>query len=71
MADVITHFVSLFDGVCDQTKEIITLTGTVSIQDDIKWSFYSSGQYMLVKFFNDDPFGTISSSGFSAKIHYG
>ena len=71
LAEIITHFVSLFDGVCDQTKELATLTGTVSMKDDFKWIFYSSGRYMLVKFLSSDLFGQMSSSGFFAKIHYG
>ena len=71
MAAAETHFVSLFDGVCDQTKELITLTGRVSMQDEFKWIFYSSGRYMHVKFFSNDLYGEMSSSGFYAKIHYG
>ena len=71
MAAAETHFVSLFDGVCDQTKELITLTGRVSMQDEFKWIFYSSGRYMQVNLNTNDLYGQKSSSGFFAKIHYG
>ena len=61
-----SEFVSLFDGVCDQTKELQTLTASMS--DDVKWTISSSGRYMFVRF----GVGTWgSSTGFSAKIHYG
>ena len=60
------HFVTLFDGVCDQTKELQTLTESMS--DDVKWILSSSGRYMFVRF----AVGTwYSSTGFLAKIHYG
>ena len=60
------HFVTLFDGICDQTKELQTLYGSMS--NDVKWIISSSGRYMFVRF----AVGTLSSStGFLAKIHYG
>ena len=58
-------FLTLFDGVCDQTKELQTLSGYMS--NDVKWIFSSSGGYMFVRFAVD----TFSSTGFLAKIHYG
>ena len=59
------YFVSLFDGICDQTKEIQTLYG--SMANDVKWIITSSGRYMFVRF----AVGYSSSTGFLAKIHYG
>ena len=57
---------TLFDGVCDQTKELQTLSGSMS--NDVKWIISSSGRYMFVRF----AVGTdYSSTGFLAKIHYG
>ena len=62
------HFVILFDGVCDQSKELETLSG--SMPNDAKWIISSSGQYMFVRFAIGS---TISSTGFgfSANLHYG
>ena len=60
--------VRLFDGVCDQTKELQKLSG--SMANDVKWIIYSSGQYMLVRF-NVGFDSTFDSTGFLAKIHYG
>ena len=62
-----THeFLALFDGVCDQTKELQTLYG--SMTNDVKWIVSSSRRYMFVRF-------TVKifyhSTGFLAKIHYG
>ena len=59
-------FLTLFDGVCDQTKEL-QLT---------KWVISSSGGYMFVRFavrlpISGPPIQMFSSIGFSAKIHYG
>ena len=58
--------VTLFDGVCDQTKELQTLR--TSMSNDVKWIISSSGRYMFVRF-AVGIFG--SSTGFLAKIHYG
>ena len=57
---------TLFDGVCDQTKELQTLYGSMS--NDVKWIITSSGRYMFVRFTIDQSY---SSTGFLAKIHYG
>ena len=58
--------VTLFDGVCDQTKELQALSNSMS--NDVKWIISSSGRYMFVRF-AVDKFET--SKGFLAKIHYG
>ena len=64
--DYSASFVTLFDGVCDQTKELQTLTGSMS--NNVKWIISSSGRYMFVRFY----VGNVgSSTGFLAKIHYG
>ena len=60
-------FLTLFDGVCDQTKELQTLIGSMS--NDVKWIISSSGRYMFVRF-------AVSVSvqfpvQFLTKIHYG
>ena len=64
----------MFDGVCDQTKELQTLSGSMS--NYIKWIISSSGGYMFVRFAVRLPIPgpsiqMFSSIGFSAKIHYG
>ena len=61
-ADIVT----LFDGVCDQTKKLQLLSG--SMANDVKWIISSSGRHMFVKFAVG--YGN-SSTGFLAKIHYG
>ena len=59
-------FLTLFDGICDQTKELQTLGDSMS--NGVKWIISSSGRYMFVRF----GVGTWgSSTGFAAKIHYG
>ena len=57
---------TLFDGVCDQTKELQTLYGSMS--NDVKWIITSSGPYMFLRFAVDIWY---FSTGFLAKIHYG
>ena len=60
------YHLTIFDGVCDSTKEIDTLTGEMNTED--KWVLSSSGQHMYIKF----DMGILSSyGGFSANIHYG
>ena len=56
----------MFDGVCDQTKILQTLSGSMS--NDNKWIISSSERYMFVRFAVDNGG---SSTGFLAKIHYG
>ena len=58
--------VSLYDGTCEQTKELEKLTGTMP--NDDKWVISSSGHHMFVSFSVD---GLSSRPGFLAKIHYG
>ena len=59
--------VTLFDGVCDQTKELKTLYGSMS--NDVKWIISSSGLNMFVRFATSNFIW--SSTGFLAHIHYG
>ena len=64
------YFVSLYDGTCDQTKELETLTRTMS--DDDKWVISSSGHHMFVSFSKGLYFGLVDPKpGFLANIHYG
>ena len=66
---MVLHYVTLFDGVCDQTKELQTLYGSMS--NDVKWIISSSGHYMFVRFdrniimSHDDP---PSAFGLDAKL---
>ena len=59
-------FLTLFDGVCDQTKELQILGGSMS--NDVKWIISSSRRYMFLRFAVNTQ---LSMTGFSAKIHYG
>ena len=61
-------FLNLYDGVCDQTKELPTLS--VSMSNDIKWIISSSGHYIFMRFATAVA-AADSSTGFLAKIHYG
>ena len=64
--DSTSYFVSLYDGTCDQTKELETLTGTMP--NDDKWVISSSGHHMFVSF---NVAFSVSYPGFLSKIHYG
>ena len=74
---VYNDFIALFDGVCDQTKELSTLYSFMS--NDVKWIISSSGHYMFVRLSDLNPdlefdlgqSDYSSSTGFSANIHYG
>ena len=66
MWDSFKYFVSLYDGTCDQTKELEKLTGTMP--NDDKWVISSSGHHMFVSF---NVWIIVSNPGFIAKIHYG
>ena len=57
-------FLTLYDGTCDQTKELETLTG---MKND-KWVISSSGHHMFVSF---NVYIFESNPGFLAKIHFG
>ena len=60
------YFLSMFDGICDQTKELNTVSG--KMPHDEKWVISSSGRHMFVDFV----VGNINSNpGFSASIHFG
>ena len=58
-------YLTLFDGICDQTKELQILYGSMS--NDDKWIIFSSKRYMFVRFAVEK----YSKTGFLAKIHYG
>ena len=62
-----SYYVSLYDGNCDQTKEIEKLSGTIL---DDKKIISSSGRYMFV-IFSKSEFFLVSNPGFIAKIHKG
>ena len=66
--DWISSFVSMYDGTCDQTKELETLSGTMS--NDDKWIISSSGHHMFVSFTKSQYFWG-PKPGFLANIHYG
>ena len=74
---VYNDFIALFDGVCDQTKELSTLHSFMS--NDVKWIISSSGHNMFVRLSDLNPdlqfdlgqSDYSSSTGFSANIHYG
>ena len=55
--------------MCDKTKELQTLPDSMSMTNDVKWIFSSSGRYMFVRFAVDS--SIYSSTGFFAKIHNG
>ena len=57
---------SLYDGICEQTKQLEKLSGTMS--DDDKWVITSSVHHMFVSFIVDI---LVSEPGFTARIHYG
>ena len=61
-----SSILTLFDGVCDQTKELHTLSESMS--NDVKWIISSSGGYMFVRFAVDSDY---YSTGFLTEIHYG
>ena len=58
--------VSFYDGPCDLTKELKTVTGMM-LNDD-RWVFSSSGRHMFITFIVDD---LNAFPGFIARIHYG
>ena len=59
-------FLNLYDGVCNQAKELQTLSSSMS--NDDKRIISSSGRYMFVTF----GVSLIDySTGFLANIHYG
>ena len=56
----------MYDGTCDQTKELEKLTGIMP--NDDKWVISSSGHHMFVSF---NVALLISHPGFTAKIYQG
>ena len=56
----------MFDGICDQTRELKTMSGKMA--NDETWVISSSGRHMFVSFVIGIDF---SNLGFSANIHYG
>ena len=60
------YFLSMFDGICDQTKELKTMSGKMANNET--WVISSSGRHMFVDFV----IGNLNSKpGFSANIHFG
>ena len=62
----VAYFLSMFDGICDQTRELKTVSG--KMPHDEKWVISSSGSHMFVDFVIGLK---ISHPGFSANIHFG
>ena len=60
------YFLSMFDGICDQTKELKTMSGKMATNET--WVISSSGRHMFVDFVAA---GIHSKPGFSASIHFG
>ena len=60
------NFLSMFDGICDQTRELKTVSG--KMPNDETWVISSSGRHMFVDFVIDI---LNSCPGFSANIHFG
>ena len=60
------YFLSMFDGICDETRKLKTISGKMPL--DEKWVISSSGRNMFVDFLVAilNP-----NKGFSAKIHFG
>lgn len=66
LIDILT----IFDGVCTETKVLQALTRRMS-HDDGKWSISSSGPNMLIRFDVGIHIDLNSYSGFSSKFSYG
>ena len=60
------YFLSMFDGICDQTKELKTVSG--KMDNGETWVISTSGRHMFVDFVVDI---LNSKPGFSANIHFG
>ena len=63
----------MFDGICDQTRELKTISGKMPNND--AWVISSSGRHMFVDFVisyvSVYPDILNSKPGFSANIHFG
>ena len=57
---------SMFDGICDQTRELKTVSG--KMPHDEKWVISSSGSHMFIHYHIQN---VVSRPGFHAQIHYG
>ena len=63
---------SLFDGICDETRRLKSVSGLMT--NDDKWIISSSGQHMFVSFVIDIAISNTYMNafpGFSMKIHFG
>ena len=61
-----TYSVTLYDGICDLSKELEKLTKTMPHDD--KWVISSSGSHMFIHYLVQN---VVSRPGFHAQIHYG
>ena len=59
------NFLSMFDGICDQARELKKLSGKMPHNET--WVFSTSSRHMFVDFTTS----LHSSQGFSANIHFG
>ena len=59
-------FVTIYDGLNDQSNQIAKLSGNLG-----SVSFSSTGNSLFVKFESDDLFNYANYAGFIATIHYG
>ena len=66
MEDTGYYFLSMFDGICDQTKELKTVSG--KMDNNETWVISTSGRHMFVDFVISR---VNSYPGFSANIHFG
>ena len=63
------NFLSMFDGICDQTRELKTFSlEDVYMFNDEKWVISSSGRHMFVDLVIEN---LNSHPRFSANIHFG
>ena len=60
------YFLSMFDGICDQTKKLKTVSG--KMDNDETWVISTSGRHIFIDFVVDI---LHPKPGFSANIHYG
>ena len=63
---MVTYAVTLYDGICDLSKELVKLTRTMTHDD--KWVVSSSGSHMFIHYVVQTE---VSRPGFLAQIHYG
>ena len=60
------YAVTLYDGICDVSRELVKLMKTMPHDD--KWLFSSSGSHMFIHYVVQTE---VSRPGFLAQIHYG